>query len=215
MSGSHLIKFWHELGCQLRHPLGGKGRWVGRLMSVVNREPNRIAITALRVSPNHRVLELGVGSGWALQQLARVASRGPIWGVDQSTEMLALASRAIRPSDRQVFLVRARFEALPFANDTFDRLLAVNIAYFFHPDGRDFREARRIMRPSARMVIYVSDRATLANWPFAREETHRSFDADELVGAIQTGGFAPTEITVIPVKLPLGVSGLLGTVVKQ
>src|ERR1700751_960630 len=84
-------RFWHEFGCQLRHPSGGKGRWLGRLMSVVNREPNRLAISALRVSPSDNVLELGVGSGWALARLAGLGSGGLTSGVDQVSEMLELA----------------------------------------------------------------------------------------------------------------------------
>ena len=97
----------------------------------------------------------------------------------------------------------------------FDRILAVNIAYFFDRDGRDFREVRRVLRPGGRMVIYVSDRATLADWPFAGEDTHRSYDRDELIAAICRGENSPNEILVKTVILPLGVSGLLATVVKQ
>jgi ubiquinone/menaquinone biosynthesis C-methylase UbiE len=184
-------------------------------MSVVNREPNRLAISALCLSPSDNVLELGVGSGWALRRLAATGGLGVIGGIDQSYEMLKLASRSMRSRARNVLLTQARFEALPFPDETFDRLLAVNIAYFFHPDGRDLREARRVMRGGGRLVIYVSDRATLANWPFAGEETHRSYNAEELAYAVRAGGFAESEIKVDPVKLPLGVSGLLATAVKQ
>ena len=186
-------------------------------MSVINRQPNRLAIEALRLSETDSVLELGVGSGWALRRILALSRSGQIFGIDQSAEMLALSSRQVRSAVRRgrVLLVRAEFEALPFSDNCFDRLLAVDVAYFFSFHGEDFREARRVLRPGGRMVVYVSDRETLANFPFAREDTHRSFDRDELVAAIRTGGFAESEITVVPVKLTLGVSGLLATVVKQ
>jgi ubiquinone/menaquinone biosynthesis C-methylase UbiE len=184
-------------------------------MSMVNREPNRLAISALCLSASDNVLELGVGSGWALRRLVTTGSLGVIGGVDQSSEMLKLASRSMRSRAKNVLLTQARFEALPFPDETFDRLLAVNIAYFFHADGRDLREARRVMRPGGRLVIYVSDRTTLAKWPFAGEETHRSYDTDELAGALAVGGFKASEIKVDPVKLPFGVSGLLATAIKQ
>jgi ubiquinone/menaquinone biosynthesis C-methylase UbiE len=208
------MRFWHELGSQLRHPSGDRGRCVGRLMSLINRQPNTLALRALQVSKTDSVLELGVGSGWALRRLAGLAWRGRVWGVDQSSEMLGLASRQVRSSAGQVAVARARFESLPFPPESFDRLLAVNVAYFFDRDGRDLREAYRVLRTGGRMVVYVSDCTTLARWPFAGEDTHRSYDVDELVGTIQMGGFVASAITVIPVKLPLGVSGLLATVVK-
>jgi SAM-dependent methyltransferase len=202
-------RFWHGLGRQLRHPTGRKGRWVGQLMSVINQRPNLLAIEASQSAQAHSILELG--------KLARTAKLGRIWGIDQSTDMLLLAARRNRLEKRQgrVSLARARSDALPFSDAFFDRILAVNVAYFFDRDGRDFREVRRVLRPGGRMVIYVSDRATLADWPFAGEDTHRSYDRDELIAAIGGGGFAKNEILVATVKLPLGVSGLLATVVKQ
>ena len=150
-------RFWHELGRQLRNPTGRKGRWVGQLMSVVNQRPNLLAIEALQSAQADSMLELGVGSGWALGKLAGTAKLGRIWGIDQSTDMLLLAARRNRLATQQgqVSLAQARFDALPFSGAFFDRILAVNVAYFFERDGRDFREARRVLRPGGRMIIYV------------------------------------------------------------
>ena len=118
-------------------------------MSVINRQPNRLAIEALRLSGTDSVLELGVGPGWALRRIEALSRCGRIFGIDQSAEMLALAAGRARSAMRRgrLLLAQAKFEALPFPNDSFDRLLAVNIAYFFNVDGRDFREARRVLRP--------------------------------------------------------------------
>ena len=180
-------------------------------MSLVNKRPNRLAIEALQLAEAANILELGVGSGWALEEVSRAVTRGQTWGIDQSTEMLAMAASRLRG---RASLVRARFDALPFPADFFDRLLAVNVAYFFNDDGREFHEARRVLRVGGRMVIYVSDRATLANWPFTRDDTHKSYDMNDLIATIKRGGFTLAEIEAKPVHFPLGVSGLLVTAAK-
>ena len=208
--------FWHEVGRQLRHPTGLGGRLVGLLMALVNRKPNRIAIDALRPARGDRILELGFGPGRAIRRLAMLAPDGEICGIDQSAEMLALASRHNRASIRlgQVTLAQGQFAALPFASASFDKILAVNVAYFFGHDGAELREARRVLRPGGRLVLYVSDRASMTRWAFAQCATHRTFSVDEFVTMSRYGGFATNEISFVPVVLPFGIGGFVATLRK-
>jgi tRNA G46 methylase TrmB len=39
-------------------------------MAIINDKPNRLAIDALALGQNDRVLELGFGPGWALRTIA-------------------------------------------------------------------------------------------------------------------------------------------------
>jgi ubiquinone/menaquinone biosynthesis C-methylase UbiE len=186
-------------------------------MSVVNRKPNKLAIDALKIGPSDRVLELGFGPGWAVRRTAALASQGKIYGVDQSATMLAEASYRNRAAIRrgQIELQQRRWAELPFANESFDKILAVNVAYFFSHDGSEFREAKRVLRRGGLMAVYVSDRATLARWPFAQEDTHRAYELDELITTARYGGFAMDEISISAVTLPFSIAGFLATLQKQ
>ncbi len=208
---------WREFGRQLRNPTGLRGRLVGRLMALANRTPNRMAIEALQIKPFDTVLELGFGPGRALRRLGALAPRGTVLGIDQSADMLAQASwhnrRAIRRG--QTALRLGPFAKLPFKNGSIDKILAVNVAYFFCQSADDLREARRVLRPGGRMVIYVSDKATMSRWPFVDGETHATYGIDELVALVRYGGFETDELTIEPVPLPFGYIGLIAVLQKR
>ncbi len=205
---------WTYLGRQLRHPSGLGASVLAPVMALVNRRPNRVAIDALAVAPSDTVLELGFGPGHALRTLIAMASAGRVLGIDHSAAMLARAARRNRAAigAGRLELRQARFDALPWGAQSVDKILAVNVAYFFGADGADLREARRVLRPGGTMAIYVTERTSMARWAFASAETHRRFDRDELMMLLLRGGFASDEVTIAPIAIPPGIRGLLGIV---
>ena len=205
---------WAAIGRQLRNPTGFGGRLIARLMAVANRRSNRIAIRALNCSPDNTILDLGCGSGPAVSLLAGMAGQGLIWGLDHSEIMLAQALRHNRHAVRQgrVHLVRGRIDALPWRDDTIDKILAVHVVYFTGESG--VREARRVLRPGGRIVIVATDRSAMTRWKFTQSSTHVLFDARGLADLLVRGGFAANEISVSQIKLAFGVLGLLAIATK-
>lgn len=193
-------------------PRGLAGRLTGHLMRHFNRAPYRLAIGALDVQGDSRVLELGFGPGEGLAELLRQARHGSVHGIDASATMLAQAKslNAAAIASGKIVLRRGDFAQLPYPDSSFDRVLAVNVAYFWRDPAAVVREIRRVLRPAGRLSAYVTDRATMCGWPFANGETHRLFDADMLRQAMIDGGFLASETEVRPVRLQRGVKGLIG-----
>ena len=205
---------WAAIGRQLRNPSGFGGRLIARLMGIANRPSNRIAIRALDCSPDNTILDLGCGSGPALRALAGLAGQGLILGLDHSETVLAQALRHNRQAVRQgrVHLVRGRIDALPWRDDTVDKILAVHVVYFAGVAG--VREARRMLRPGGRIVIVATDRSAMTRWKFTQSSTHELFDARGLADLLVRGGFAASGISVTQIKLAFGVLGLLAVATK-
>jgi len=206
--------WWRWLGRQLRQPSGPGAALVGSAMALANRRPNRAAIDALEVAPTETVLELGFGPGHALGTLTARASR--VLGIDHSAAMLAQAMRRNRRAiaERRLQLRLGRFDALPWPAGCIDKVLAVNVVYFFRADAAELREARRVLRPGGRMAVLAADRGAMARWKFAGSATHRLVDRQELLRLFASGGFAAAEVTVRSIALPFGISGLLGVAQK-
>ena len=114
----------------------GTGRFAGRQRPVWREETEALTRT-LEALPPARTLDVACGTGFLTQHL-----RGEITGLDQSASMLELA-RAKVPEGR---FVRGDALELPFADDSFERVLTSFFYGHLEEDDRDafLREARRV-----------------------------------------------------------------------
>ena len=148
---------WSAIGRQFRTPQGGVGWLMGLAMAVINRRPYRLAIDALGIRPGDRVLDLGCGPGAALGALAaRGAAR--VTGVDGSAVMVAGAAKRNRAAigGGRIVVHHARFEALPLPDRSVDRILAVNVAYFWEDGGTVLAELHRVLDDDGLLSVYVT-----------------------------------------------------------
>jgi SAM-dependent methyltransferase len=207
---------WHGIGAQLRSPSGAWGQVAGRAMALANARPNALAIAALGIDDGESLLELGCGPGHALQGVLRAQELERAIGLDWSEVMLAQAARRNRTAIEKgrLELVRGDFAKLPFADEIVEAVLAVNVAYFMQSSGA-LREARRVLRPLGRIVLYATDRAAMSRWPFAGPDTHRLFDRDRLAALFVEAGFAPDYVDIEGVNAGFGVAGLLAVAQKR
>ena len=202
---------WRAIGRQLREPRGRAGRVLGWLLVLLNEAPSRRAIAALQLVAGEAVLELGFGPGRSVAAMAAGRQGAIVTGLDHSTDMLRMARRRNRRAiaGRRVTLVSGRFNALPWGDASFDKILLLNVLYFFDLPGRDAAEMFRVLKPGGRIVAYVTERQTMRRWPFSGPDTHRTFDAGELAALLRGGGPPHAMVSVERLALPLGITGLL------
>ena len=109
------------------------------------------------LEPNaaHTLLDVGGGTGRSSKQFPALFSKTVL--LDVSHQMLSQAS-----SQAQLVPIQGVAEALPFVDNVFDRIMAVDS--FHHYRNRDFasREFLRILAPGGRLVIEEPDIRRLA-----------------------------------------------------
>jgi ubiquinone/menaquinone biosynthesis C-methylase UbiE len=101
-------------------------------------------------------LEVGCGTGHWLAEIRKVTASAPrlfLAGVEPAAGMLARAREAA-PAAR---LVRARAEALPWRDGTFDRVVCINALHHFTDRVTFFAEARRILKPGGALMSIGKD----------------------------------------------------------
>ena len=137
-------------------------------MAILNATPCRLTIEALDLRRGDKLLDIGFGAGRSFGFIQRRTSLRRVCGIDHSEAMLLHATRRNRAAITagHLELVQGTFDALPWADRTFDKILLVNTVYFFDRGGRDMAEAFRVLRSGGRIAAYVTDRATMERWPF-------------------------------------------------
>lgn len=139
-------------------------------MSFETNNDNLRAIEALKVQSSDHVLDIGTGHGRALPKLAAQASAGSVTGVDPSDLMIRIAKgrdASLVRADR-IRLVKADAANLPFADNTFDKAMAVHALYFWNNLGASVKEIARVLKPGGRLALVfrsASDPGAVAAFP--------------------------------------------------
>ena len=116
--------------------------------------------TQLGLEPDTAVLECGCGPGWLWRQnLARIPANCAITLTDLSPGMVAEAEAALNEAESALadsgttFQVReANTEALPFADESFDVVVANHMLYHVPHLDTALAEIRRVLKPHGRFL---------------------------------------------------------------
>jgi SAM-dependent methyltransferase len=154
-------------------------------------------LDAARVGAGTRLLDVGCGSGLALQ-LAAARGAQPS-GLDVSPGLLRIARERLPKAD----LHEGDMEALPFADSAFDAVIGVNAFQFAGDPERALREAARVLHPAGCLV------ASLFAVPERSQATivHRAMNG--LLPPEQAGDHAPYALSEPgSLEAALGQAGL-------
>lgn len=155
-----------------------------------------------RIQAGERLLDVGCGTG-VLTRLALEAA-GPTGfavGIDPAPDMIRVArENASQSGSRAGFKVGA-VENLPFADSSFDVVLASLMLHHLPPDTRleGLREVRRVLRPGGRLVVADFGLPTnplwwLVVWPFLLMPTTADNLRGRLPDYLREAGFDPVEV---------------------
>ena len=163
-----------------------------------------------------RVLEVGVGTGLSFPHYPDVDE---LVGVEPSGPMLRRARRRAAETGREIELVQAPAEALPFPDDSFDTVVAMTVLCTVADLDRALAEIRRVLRPNGRFVFVEHVRADdpkLARWQDRLERPWRWVGGGchpnrRTLQAIESAGF---EVTTLEEGALEGVPSLVRSSIK-
>jgi ubiquinone/menaquinone biosynthesis C-methylase UbiE len=158
------------------------------------------------------ILDVGCGGGRTVNKLARAASNGTVSGIDYAAESVAATRRTNRELIRlgRVEIQQASVSALPFADNTFDLVTAVETHFWWQDPGAGMREVLRVLKHGGRMVIiaefYNGGKHARYVDRLARWTTMAILDVEQHKALFSTAGF--TDVQVVEERTEGWICGL-------
>jgi ubiquinone/menaquinone biosynthesis C-methylase UbiE len=112
-------------------------------------------LSHVSIAESNIILDLGCGGGRTINKLAAIAIAGKVYGIDYSNESVAAARRAnARWIDTgRVEVEHGSVSHLPFADNTFDLVTAIETHLFWPDLPNDLREVFRVLKPAGELAI--------------------------------------------------------------
>jgi SAM-dependent methyltransferase len=114
----------------------------------------QLILTTAGVSDGMRVLDVGCGFGGTIASLDERFRRMDLTGLNLDERQLRRARRLVHASEgNRIRFVHGDACRLPFADGSFDVVLAVECLFHFPSRHSFFAEARRVLRPGGRLAL--------------------------------------------------------------
>ena len=143
------------LATQVRKP----GKWAGLpIVWLMNLSHSRLTDWGLQnahIQSHFTILDVGCGGGRTIQKLATAAASGKVYGIDYAQGSIA-ASRARNAELIRAGLVEitpAAVSHLPFPDNNFDLVTAVETQYYWPDLQNDMREILRVLKPGGMLLV--------------------------------------------------------------
>ena len=184
---------------QYRRPDGLLGWLIGRRMAKDHHPENMWTISLLDAQPNDHILEIGFGSGVAIETLASIVTTGQIHGVDFSKTMVRSARRRNAKAVKvgQVQLHHTPVTQLPFEDNIFDKAFSIHSIYFWKDPLLALQSIYRVLKPNGTLILTVLPKNKWnADGPDRAVGTPDCipYNGEELTQMLQQVGFSKTEI---------------------
>jgi ubiquinone/menaquinone biosynthesis C-methylase UbiE len=133
--------------------------WLGRVnLWSMNRRHSKVTewgLAHVSIRTRDTILDVGCGGGRTVARLAAMAAEGKTYGIDYSEESVATARRTNRQSIAagRVEILSGSASRVPFQDQMFDVVTAVETHYYWPDLNADLQELLRVLKPGGTFII--------------------------------------------------------------
>lgn len=140
---------------QCSKPTGWLGRFTLWRMNASHSKLTDWGLKNIPIENHFTILDVGCGGGRTVSKLAAVATQGKVHGVDYSDESVAATKRT---NARWIDLGRVEVHhgsvsQLPFPDNMFDLVTAVETHFWWPNLPGDMREVFRVLKPGGTLIL--------------------------------------------------------------
>jgi ubiquinone/menaquinone biosynthesis C-methylase UbiE len=200
---------------QCQKPSGLLGRFTLWRMNKSHSKLTDWGLAHISVRPQFTILDIGCGGGRTVGKLAALATQGKVYGVDYSEDSVGVSQKinAAFVAEGRVEIQQASVSQLPFTDNTFDLITAVETHFWWPNLAGDLREVFRVTRPGGQLAIIAevykgaSAVASRLVEKYAPQTGIRMLTPDEHRDLLATAGYADIQLETQPAKGWITVTG--------
>ncbi len=188
---ANLIK---EFFNQCARPEGFLGRLMLQFMNFGHAPLTNWGISLLTFQDNWTMLDIGCGGGATLKRLLKRSKGAKVYGIDISEESIEKAKRInARELDTHVFLTQGSAAKLPYDDQMFDLVTAVETVYFWPDLPSCLQEVKRVLKPGCSFAILVEVVDKDSVWTKVVEGM-TAYSPEQLNTLLLDAGFVETKV---------------------
>ena len=201
---------------QARMPEGRFGAFWARFMNIGHSRLTRWGLSHISINKDDTMLDIGCGGGRTVNTLAKIAAEGKVYGIDYSKVSVAVSTSKNKKliDAGRVRILHASVDSLPFPDDMFNLVIAVE-SYQFWPDLiNNLKEVRRVLKPGGSVIIvnaiYRDERFEKRNSKIAIMGDFTYHLPDEFRVFLKDAGYSSIKIELLEKKNWIAVKGING-----
>jgi ubiquinone/menaquinone biosynthesis C-methylase UbiE len=140
---------------QVRKPNRGVGRFFLWIMNMSHSDLTDWGLKRVLIEKAFTILDVGCGGGRTIQKLVTIATDGTVYGIDYANGSVAASrtknSRLIKAG--RVEIQKASVSQIPFPENKFDLVTAVETQYYWPDPVNDMREILRVLKPGGTLIV--------------------------------------------------------------
>jgi SAM-dependent methyltransferase len=179
---------------QCARPEGALGRVMLSFMNYTHGPLTNWGLKLVNIQDGWTMLDVGCGGGFTIRRLLKQSKDAQVYGIDISEESVAKAKKVNADVlDKQVFVTQGSAEKLPYEDEKFDLVTAVETVYFWPNLPGCLQEVRRVLKPGGKFAILVEVVDSDSKWTNIVEGM-TAYTPEQIKSLLDDAGFTHTEI---------------------
>ena len=179
---------------QCARPEGSLGRAMLCLMNYTHAPHTHWGLNLVNVQDGWTMLDVGCGGGFTIRRLLKRSKDAQVYGIDISEESVTKARQVnAEVLDKQVYVTQGSAEQLPYNDEMFDLVTAVETVYFWPNLPDCLQEVRRVLKPGGKFAIMVEVVDSDSKWT-SIVDGMTAYTPEHLKTLLDDAGFIQTEI---------------------
>jgi ubiquinone/menaquinone biosynthesis C-methylase UbiE len=179
---------------QCARPEGALGRVMLSFMNYTHGPLTNWGLKLVNIQDGWTMLDVGCGGGFTIRRLLKQSKDAQVYGIDLSEESVAKAKKVNADVlDKQVFVTQGSAEKLPYEDEKFDLVTAVETVYFWPNLPGCLQEVRRVLKPGGKFAILVEVVDSNSKWTNIVEGM-TAYTPEQIKSLLDDAGFTHTEI---------------------